>query len=94
METPYEKVLMTFYKEQMIAYLGSHPEDFKEAIKLAITDKQPYSWRSAWLLWSCMEENDLRVQPYIPKIIEAADPSDEAIPSLGGFGSMARPAGD
>lgn len=69
-ETPYERVLTTFYKEGMISFLGSHPECYMEAIELAIGDKQPYSWRSAWLLWSCMEENDSRVQGYINKIID------------------------
>lgn len=55
----------------MISYLASHPEDFDEAIKLAISDKQPYSWRAAWLLWSCMENNDKRVRGYIRNIIDA-----------------------
>jgi hypothetical protein len=36
----------------LISYLSAHPEYFEEAITLAISDKQPYSWRAAWLLWS------------------------------------------
>ena len=55
----------------MKSYLSAHPGDFEEAIKLAITDKQPYSWRAAWLLWSCMEKNDCRIQGYVKTIIEA-----------------------
>lgn len=54
----------------MISYLKAHPEDFNEAIKLAISDKQPYSWRAAWLLWSCMENNDPRLIKYLKKIID------------------------
>ena len=54
----------------MISYLKAHPEDFDEAIKLAISDKQPYSWRAAWLLWSCMDHNDLRLHRYLKKIID------------------------
>ena len=54
----------------MISYLSTHPKDFEEAIKLAITDHQPYSWRAAWLLWSCMVKNDRRIQGYIKTIIE------------------------
>jgi hypothetical protein len=50
--------------------MKSHPEDFEEAIKLAITDKQPYSWRAAWLLWSCMDNNDQRIKKYVEKIID------------------------
>ncbi len=71
MEAELEHVLMSFYKEGMISFLDSHPECFNEAIELAISDKQPYSWRAAWLLSSCMDENDKRVQPYIKRIIES-----------------------
>lgn len=53
----------------MEKYVVAHPESFEEAIKLAIADKQPYSWRAAWLLWSCMEKNDLRIRKYVKDII-------------------------
>ncbi len=71
MESALEHLLTHFYKDEMISYMESHPEDFKEAIELAISNKQPYSWRAAWLLWSCMEENDRRIRGYIRKIIDA-----------------------
>jgi hypothetical protein len=70
METALEWALTNSYKADLISYLASHPEDFEEVIKLAIADKQPYSWRAAWLLWSCMEENDQRVKGYLKKIID------------------------
>jgi hypothetical protein len=69
METALEWILTNSYKAEMISYLSAHPEDFEETIKLASSDKQPYSWRAAWLLWSCMEENDQRVQGYVKNII-------------------------
>ena len=70
METKLEYILTNSYKAEMISYLKSHPEDFDEVIQLAIADKQPYSWRAAWLLWSCMDKNDARVVQYIEKIID------------------------
>jgi len=69
METALEHILTSSYKVDMISYMDAHPQDFEEAIKLAISNKQPYSWRAAWLLWSCMEENDRRIQGYIKNII-------------------------
>ncbi len=54
----------------MIAHLTGHQDDFEEAIRLAIADKQPYSWRAAWLLWSCMEKNDPRIRTHIRTIID------------------------
>jgi hypothetical protein len=71
METKLEYILTNSYKTDMIAYLKTHPEDFEKAIKLAISDKQPYSWRAAWLLWSCMDKNDKRIHEYLKKIISA-----------------------
>jgi hypothetical protein len=70
METKLENILTNSYKVKMISYLKSHPEDFEEAIKLAIQDKQPYSRKAAWLLWSCMVKNDHRITGYIDQIIE------------------------
>jgi hypothetical protein len=69
METALENILTCSYKDEMILYMYAHPEDFEEAIKLAVSNKQPYSWRAAWLLWSCMEENDQRIQGYVKNII-------------------------
>jgi hypothetical protein len=71
METNLEYVLTHCFKTEMIAYLNAHPEDFEEAVWLAITDKQPWSWRAAWLLWSCMTKNDPRIRQYIHAIIDA-----------------------
>lgn len=70
METKLEHILTNSYKAEMISYMKSHPEDFDEAIKLAIADKQRYSWRAAWLLCSCMDKNDQRIQRHIRKIID------------------------
>ena len=56
MESVLENKLMNAYKNEMISFLKSHPEYFEEAIQLAISDKQPYSWRVSFLLWDCMEE--------------------------------------
>lgn len=73
METPLEKILAKSYKQEMMAYIASHPNAFEELIELAIANKQPYSWRAAWLLWSCMENNDKRIKKHIPTILENLD---------------------
>lgn len=70
MLSPLEECLTHNYKDGMIAFLNEHPECWEEAIELAITNKQPYSWRAAWLLWSCLEKNDVRIQPHIQSFIE------------------------
>lgn len=78
METELEWILTNSYKADMISYLTAHPENFEEAVKLAISSKKHYSWRAAWLLWSCMEKNDLRIQTYVKEIIDTiAEKNDD-----------------
>jgi len=71
METKLEYILTNTYKAEMISYMKSNPEAVAEAIDLAISDKQPYAWRAAWLLWSFMEENDSRVKGRLNEIVKA-----------------------
>lgn len=69
-ETGLEYALMHFHKKQMVSYIREHPEYFSELIELAVQDKLPCSWRAAWMLWSCMDDNDMRVKGYISKIVK------------------------
>lgn len=71
MESELEHVLVNSYKADIVSYLHEHPDAFSEALKLAVSDNQPYAWRAAWLLCSCVEKNDTRLQPHIKKIINA-----------------------
>jgi hypothetical protein len=71
METALEKTLTCCYKDEMISFMNSHPEVFDEAVELAVSDKQPYSWRAAFVLWSVIEENDKGIKKHINKIVNA-----------------------
>lgn len=72
MESVLENKLVSSYKVDMISFMNTHPEYFEEAIELAVSEKQPYSWRAAWLLWSVIEENDKRIKKYIKRIVNAS----------------------
>lgn len=54
----------------MIAFLKTHPEYFEEAIQLAVSDNQPFAWRSAFVLFDSMEENDKRIKKHINNILK------------------------
>ena len=69
LETSLDYILGNFLKDEMIAYMHSHPDRFDELIELAIADRQPHSARAAWLLSHCTGENDARVKKNIPRII-------------------------
>jgi hypothetical protein len=70
MKTNLEHLLTNFSKDQMVSGMAANPVFFEEAVNLAISDKQPYAWRASWLLWSCMESNDIRIRKHIPAIIQ------------------------
>ncbi|MFH1121305.1 MAG: hypothetical protein V1775_15910 [Bacteroidota bacterium] len=71
MGAPLEWILTNTYKTDLIAWMTAHPEAFEETIILSLSDNQPCAWRAAWLLWSCMEKNDPRVQPFVADMINS-----------------------
>ena len=68
--TPLESILTKSYKAEMLSYMEANPADFMELVELSVADKQPYSWRATWLLWSCMKKNDTRVQAHVSTIVK------------------------
>ncbi len=69
MQSQLEHILLSSYKKEMILFLKSHPEYFEEAIQLAIGDKEKLCWRSAFVIYDCMDKNDKRIKKHIKKII-------------------------
>ncbi len=69
-ETRLEYILTHGYKADMIDYLKTNPDDLDELITLSFLDKQPYSWRAAWLLRDYIKKNDSRIIPHISTIVE------------------------
>ena len=49
MESVLKQKLMSSYKDEMISFMKNHPEHFEEAIEVAVSDEQPYSWRAAFV---------------------------------------------
>jgi hypothetical protein len=77
MESSLKEILISSYKTDMISFMDTHPEYFDEAIKLAISDEPLFSWRAAWLLWSCMKEDDPRIKGCIKDIIKVVATKDD-----------------
>lgn len=69
-ETNLEYALTNLCKDDLISFIELHQNYFPELLKLSSSDKQPYSWRASWLLWSCMDFNDKRIHKHIKKIID------------------------
>lgn len=70
MPTQLQHILLNVYKEDMVAYMENHPEDFDELVELA-TAKSKYTARAAWLIGLCMKNDDQRVHAHMSEIIQA-----------------------
>lgn len=57
------------HKAEMLDFIETNPNEFEALVELSVADKQPYSWRAAWLLSNCIDENDNRIKEFIPVII-------------------------
>lgn len=66
-----KEVLINSYKSEMIAFIQSNHKAFDEAITIALSDEQPFAWRAAFVLWSCMEENDPRIKKQMKRFVAA-----------------------
>ncbi|MCB0731684.1 MAG: hypothetical protein KDC88_11685 [Ignavibacteriae bacterium] len=73
MESALENILISGYKDDMISFLKNSPNYYDEAIQLALSDNQPFAWRSAWLLFSCMENNDQRLTKYLQNFLDVIE---------------------
>ena len=60
-----------FNKEELAKLLNANKEKFDQTLNIALEDIHPVSWRAAWMLYHTMEEQDSRLQPYLPRLIEA-----------------------
>jgi hypothetical protein len=69
--TPLEHILIASNKAGMVRFLDEHNDDLEELINLAIADKQPFSWKAAWLLGGYIERGDRRMEGYADQIINS-----------------------
>lgn len=61
MPSELKEVLTNTYKKGMISWMETHPEAFEELVEMALSEDPECAWRAAWLLWSCITENDPRL---------------------------------
>ena len=77
-ESGLRHILTHAHKDGMIAFMHDHPDTFGELVDLAVADEGKLSWRAVWLLWSCMEANDPRILPFIPRFLELLPGGNES----------------
>lgn len=59
-----------FDKDYLISHLAENPDQFNEALIIAISDEQPQAWRAAWVLNHCIKYNDSRIKKNANRIIK------------------------
>lgn len=71
MEETLENILIArLYKRELVSFLERHPDQFVDVIEMSLTDREPEAWRAAWLLFHTMEDDDIRVKPYVKTIVK------------------------
>lgn len=64
-----KSILLQREKTQMVHFLKTNPQYFDEAVKVGITQEQPFCWRAAWMVGGVMKKNDSRLASYLSEII-------------------------
>mgnify|MGYP007063363676 CR=1 FL=1 len=57
-------------KEECINFLNKQ-ENFSKILLLAIKNKKDFSWRAAWLIVRVLKLNDIRLSPFVFRIIRS-----------------------
>jgi hypothetical protein len=70
MHTTLENILISTHKNETILYVHQHPECVPELIDLALGQKEPFSWRAMWLLWSVADLSLPAVEANLDRFIE------------------------
>ncbi|MCG8374558.1 MAG: hypothetical protein MI700_13535 [Balneolales bacterium] len=77
MASSLQQVLHKQFKEDAIAYLQQHPEEFEQLVEISLSNQPHQNWRAAWLVFHMMEENDPRVLPLVNTIIDVLPAKQE-----------------
>ena len=65
-----EYVMNHYRKDGMMRVVKERDGAVQELADMALGSDPYLAWRAAWLLWSCMEANDIRVKPFVDRLIE------------------------
>lgn len=60
-----------FSQKEMIIKVSSNSGNYKETIRIAISNEQPQGWRAAWILNHASKKKDQRLNPYVDELIAA-----------------------
>jgi len=70
-------VLIRRRKSEMVEFMSNHPHSFDQAMELALGNEENLSWRATWLVAGIQKKNDLRIKPFIQKIIDILPDRDD-----------------
>jgi len=72
MDESLEEMLKTrLSMKKMITKINDDPQNFSEALRIALTEDKPQAWRAAWLLNHCIKKNDERIRCNIERVINS-----------------------
>lgn len=63
-------ILMSRDKPGMVTYLDNTPQEFETAMRLALSQEQPISWRAAWMIGGSVKKYRSKIQPFVQDILD------------------------
>ena len=74
MESSLEKRLINhFNKEELIASINENDDLFNHMVSIALSNRNPKSWRAPWVICQAMHKNDSRIEPYFEAFVKAIE---------------------
>jgi hypothetical protein len=58
-------------KDDMLVFMKENPDQFANALNIALSDDKNLGWRAAWIIHTIMYKNDSRIKKHIGKLIKS-----------------------
>lgn len=71
MLTPFQEIMLSGYKKDMIEFVLRNPICISEALEWSLSDEEPFCWRAPWVLFNVLPVNSLELSLYLERLIHA-----------------------
>ncbi len=71
MQSELENKLLNPDKEELLSFVEKYPQSFHKLVEYAVSDEEPFNWRSAWVIFHSIKRNDKRLTEEIDRLVDA-----------------------
>lgn len=63
-------LVQNFNKKELVLFVNKNTDNFTFAMKIALSEEQPYAWRAVWIINHATKNRDPRLTKYLNLIIK------------------------